>query len=344
MALMEKARLAATVYSLLMFSFVFNVVQIIARPLDYIGLRSFRQKITGAYHNSVGTSFVFWLEYVAGVKIVITGDLIPKNERVLLICNHVRVEWLHLICLAYHLATAGAFKTIMKDALKYVPIAWAAVLEGHITVKRGGGKDVRVKTIQSTKSQAAQLCKDGNPLWLVLFPEGTWLKPGENEVKDKANAFAVKEGYAEFENVLFPRAGAFLALLDECRQEAHCLDALYDVTVAYSKPYHPVKIGTANPPSVLLLSGGGPDAPKEVHFHVKRFPLPAGMPEGEEGVTKWLFDNYVEKEALLNKFEAANPHTFPGPERSTPLDLTNLVLHQLFLLASLLALLVCALG
>lgn len=206
MALMEKARLAATVYSLLMFSFVFNVVQIIARyvlvlaietpvdtlcnlmffrknshiqptrrqqssvvavvpflqvqpdacpcevhsdllliptcenpcfpplspishpppplitsfipptirPLDYIGLRSFRQKITGAYHNSVGTSFVFWLEYVAGVKIVITGDLIPKNERVLLICNHVRVEWLHLICLAYHLATAGAFKTIMK--------------------------------------------------------------------------------------------------------------------------------------------------------------------------------------------------------------------------------------
>ena len=31
MALMEKARLAATVYSLLMFSFVFNVVQIIAR-------------------------------------------------------------------------------------------------------------------------------------------------------------------------------------------------------------------------------------------------------------------------------------------------------------------------
>ena len=172
-----------------------------------------------------------------------------------------------------------------------------------------------------------------------MTSSGTWLKPGENEVKDKANAFAVKEGYAEFENVLFPRAGAFLALLDECRQEAHCLDALYDVTVAYSKPYHPVKIGTANPPSVLLLSGGGPDAPKEVHFHVKRFPLPAGMPEGEEGVTKWLFDNYVEKEALLNKFEAANPHTFPGPERSTPLDLTNLVLHQLFLLASLLALL-----
>lgn len=62
---------------------------------------------------------------------------------------------------------------LLQDALKYVPIAWAAVLEGHITVKRGGGKDVRVKTIQSTKSQAAQLCKDGNPLWLVLFPEGT---------------------------------------------------------------------------------------------------------------------------------------------------------------------------
>ena len=85
-----KVRLASTVYSLLMFSFVLNAVQILARPLDWVGLTKIRQKITGAYHNSVGISFVFWLEYVAGVRVIITGDELPKNERVLLICNHVR--------------------------------------------------------------------------------------------------------------------------------------------------------------------------------------------------------------------------------------------------------------
>ena len=48
----------------------------------------------------------------------------------MVICNHVRVEWLHIVSLAHHLNTAGAIKFLMKDALKYVPIAWAAVLEG----------------------------------------------------------------------------------------------------------------------------------------------------------------------------------------------------------------------
>ena len=146
--------------------------------------------------------------------------------------------------------------------------------------------------------------------------------------------------YPELKNVLFPRAGGFVALLEEVRKQPHCLDALYDVTVAYNKPYHPVKIGTAHPPSVVLLSGGGPDAPKEVHFHVRRFALPDGIPTGEAAATKWLFDNYaVDKEALLNTFEESSPHKFPGPDRSTPLDLTVVVLHQLFLLAGLIVLL-----
>ena len=41
--------------------------------------------------------------------------------------------------------------------------------------------------------------------------------------------------------------------------------------------------------------------------------MPDGIPTGEEAATKWLFDNYaVDKEALLNQFEEASPHKFPG--------------------------------
>ena len=37
--------------------------------------------------------------------------------------------------------------------LSDVPIAWAAVLEGHITVKRAQGKAVREATVAATKAQ-----------------------------------------------------------------------------------------------------------------------------------------------------------------------------------------------
>lgn len=61
---------------------------------------------------------MFWLEYAAGVYIRITGDVLPRGERVLFICNHVNVEWMHIICLANKVSNAGAFKTIMKESLK----------------------------------------------------------------------------------------------------------------------------------------------------------------------------------------------------------------------------------
>ena len=38
------------------------------RPLDWIGLRRVRLKLTGAYHNSVGVAFVFWLECVRSTQ------------------------------------------------------------------------------------------------------------------------------------------------------------------------------------------------------------------------------------------------------------------------------------
>jgi lysocardiolipin and lysophospholipid acyltransferase len=107
---MEKLYLVACVYSLLMFSFVVNVVQIGLRPLDWIGLKGVRQSITGFYCRGLAACFIFWLEYASGTKITITGDALPPNERVLLICNHVNVEWLHILSLAYHCATADAPK------------------------------------------------------------------------------------------------------------------------------------------------------------------------------------------------------------------------------------------
>lgn len=351
MPLIEKLRIGLCVYSLLLFSFVVNFIQIVARPLDFIGARSLRLRITGFACSALANTFIFWFEYISGTRVIITGDELPPNERVFLISNHLNVEWMHLVCLAARYAPAGAFTGIFKASLKWLPIAWVGVLEDHILVTKGASKSKTTKTLEQIKRGARKLCDDEKPLWLFMFPEGTWLAPGWDHVKTKANAFAAKNGFPPLHNVLFPRSAGFLAVLDEARRSVETkyagLDALYDCTVAYANPYHPVKIGTANPPSVLAFCAGAANAPREVHFHIKRYPLRPSLIEKESSsvpptaggeAERWLHTRFaVKKEGLLEHFEQHK--CFPGVERTPPLAVKTMWAYQLFLLHSLVLLL-----
>ena len=323
--------LVCSVFSILQISIVLSCVQLLVWPLDYIGLRALRQQISGFYAQSTGMAFMFWLEYMTGTKIIVTGDTLPPNERVLVFSNHVAVEWMHIISLVHRHTQVGGFKAVMKESLKYVPIANVGIREGFVTVKRGQGKEARQSILTSFREQGAQLCHDRVPLWLVLFPEGTWITPNDLAIQQKANAFAVKAGYPKLHNVLFPRANGFCALLEGMRRGPDRIDAVYDVTVAYNKPYHTVHIGQRNPPTVVQLASASAQAPKEVHFHITRH-LTTDIPEQEEEAAKWLCNRFaVEKEALLEQFDRSSPHCFPGKSKSTKLHLPSLVLHQLFL-------------
>mmetsp|Transcript_36244 Transcript_36244/g.71243 ORF Transcript_36244/g.71243 Transcript_36244/m.71243 type:complete len:386 (+) Transcript_36244:33-1190(+) len=325
--------LGTLVFSLLQLSIVLSVAQLLAWPLDWIGLRQVRIRFTGVYAHSLAQSFVFWMEWMTDTKVVVTGDALPPNERVLAISNHVAVEWLHIIGLIGRNTRAGAFKAVMKESLRYVPIANAGIREGFVTVLRGQGKTARQGILNSFREQGAQLCRDRVPMWLVLFPEGTWITPEAEglKVQEKSNEFAQKAGYKKLRNVLFPRANGFAALLDGMRHGPDSIDAVYDITVAYNKPYHSVHIGTSHPPSVVQLCSARADAPKEVHFHVTRHPT-KDIPTSDADVSKWLCDRFaVEKEQLLDHFDQNVPHRFPGPQRTTPVNIPSLLCHQLFL-------------
>ena len=244
---------------------------------------------------------------------------------------------MHLVGLVHRHTEVGGFKVVMKAALKWVPIANCGIHQGFVTVERGGGQEARSEILNSFKNQGAQLCRDNVPSWLVIFPEGTWITPNDLEIKSKANAFAQKAGYPELRNVLFPRANGFCALLDGMRSSAspgdNPVDAVYDVTVAYNKPYHSVHIGEAFPPSVLALVSGSEGAPKEVHFHITRHPT-SMIPISEKEAATWLCDRFAhEKEALLDQF--AENRCFPGPDRSKPLVVPILLAHHAFLLLNL---------
>ena len=327
--------LVTSVFTIFQMSLVLSVVQLCCWPLDFVGLRSLRQQISGFYANSIGHVFVLWLEYMSGTKVIITGDRLPPNERVLVVSNHVAVEWMHIISLVHRHTQVGGFKAVMKESLKYVPIANVGIREGFVTVKRGQGKGARESILKSFREQGAQLCRDRVPMWLVLFPEGTWITPKDVSIKKKANAFAVKAGYPELNNVLFPRANGFCALLEGMRQGPDPIDAVYDVTVAYNLPYHSVHIGESYPPTVVQLASGSLLAPKEVHFHITRHAT-KDIPTKEEDAAKWLCNRFaIQKEALLEQFDRSTPHHFPGTDRSTPLHLPTLWVHQLFLLFNL---------
>jgi 1-acyl-sn-glycerol-3-phosphate acyltransferase len=309
----------ACVFSILQTSLVLSAVQLICWPLDWVGLRRVRIAVTHVYAHAMGQSFVLWMEHIVGSTIVVTGDVLPPHERVLAVCNHVNSEWMHLVGLCGRYTSTGGFKAVMKEALKYVPIANVGIREGFITVKRGQGKAARQSILDSFRDQGARLCRDRVPMWLVLFPEGTWIVPGADgaKIQRKSNEYAHKAGYAApLRNVLFPRAHGFVALLEGMRHGPDRIDAVYDITVAYNKPYHPVRIGTASPPSVVQLCSGkaGSAAPdREVHFHVTRHPI-SGMPAGG-AAARWLCQRFaVEKEKLLDHFE--EHRVFPGPVRN----------------------------
>ena len=141
---------------------------------------------------------------MTGIQVIITGDELPPNERVLVISNHINSEWMHIISLVHRNTKVGGFKAVMKEALKWVPVANCGIREGFVTVKRGGGKEARMSILKSFTKQGRQLASDHVPLWLVIFPEGTWITPNDLAVKKKANEFAIKEGYKPLNNVLYP--------------------------------------------------------------------------------------------------------------------------------------------
>ena len=76
-------RLAACVFTVLQLSLVLSAAQVLAWPLDWVGLRHVRVAFTHVYAHAFGESFVLWTEHIIGASIVITGDALPRNERVL---------------------------------------------------------------------------------------------------------------------------------------------------------------------------------------------------------------------------------------------------------------------
>ncbi|KAI8299816.1 hypothetical protein K4K61_010343 [Colletotrichum sp. SAR11_59] len=222
-------------------------------------------------------------------------------ERLILIANHqIYTDWLYLWWVAYanEPGMHGHIYIILKESLKYIPlVGWGMMFYGFIFMSRKMSTDQprlahrlgKLKMEHTTPSGK----KHRDPMWLLLFPEGTNLS---GNGRRKSAAWAEQTGLKDPEHLLLPRSTGMYFCLKELKGT---LDYVYDCTVAYEG----VPRGKYGESYFTLASTyfqGRP--PKSVNFHWRRFRV-ADMPlHDQKEFDAWVRERWYEKDALMEEY------------------------------------------
>jgi 1-acyl-sn-glycerol-3-phosphate acyltransferase len=212
---------------------------------------------------------------LCGNTMELSGD-VPRAENTLLFANHQSMIDIILIWMwAVPVHTAGWIKWFAKDSLKYIPaLGWGMMFINTLFVKRDWAKDA-----ESIRSTFARI-RDGRlPTWLVIFPEGTRMKPSKLA---SSQAHARRKSLEVFDHVLVPRGRGIHASL--VGLDGHIV-SVYDITIQY--------VG-AIPSLTRFFTVGG----HKVRFHAKRYEI-SEVPMRHRDLNQWLFDLFSEKNRKL---------------------------------------------
>ncbi|ETN77863.1 Acyltransferase, partial [Necator americanus] len=234
-----------------------------------------------------------FLELIFGMKVRVSGDEIEYDKPALIIMNHrTRLDWMYMWSALYQmnpwLITSN--KISLKAQLQNLPGAGFGMSASHfLFLQRNMEKDA------VTFDTAIDYYKSmNNNYQLLLFPEGTDKSPWTTT---KSLEYAKKNGLKQLKHLLYPRVAGFYHLLTKMR-EANFVTYIYDITIAY--PHNIVQSEID-----LVLKG---DAPREVHFHVKKISV-NDVPRNEPDCGRWLneFEKFfpllwLQKEACLEEY------------------------------------------
>ena len=155
--------------------------------------------------------------------------------RALLTRLQIYSDWLYLWWIAYtnkpHMH--GHVYILLKESLKNLPIlGWGMQFYGFIFMRRKMDVDQprmahRMKVLKQVHSGfwSGSPCLD--PMWLLLFPEGTNLTAN---TRKKSLAFAARDNIVDTTNTLLPRSTGLYFCLGELTGTC---DYIYDCTMAY---------------------------------------------------------------------------------------------------------------
>ena len=190
----------------------------------------------------------------------------------------------------------GRIYIILKESLKNIPIfGWGAQFYNFIFLARKWETDK-----PRFRRQLAQLSNPRDPMWLLIFPEGTNLSA---TTREKSKAWADKQGISDMKHQLLPRSTGLHFCLNELKSNTNWL---YDCTIAYEG----VPRGQFGQDIFTLRSSffeGRP--PKSVNMYWRRFRISEIPIENEEAFAMWLRNRWTEKDYLLEHFQRHG--TFP---------------------------------
>ncbi|XP_046438312.1 1-acyl-sn-glycerol-3-phosphate acyltransferase gamma-like isoform X2 [Daphnia pulex] len=325
---------------------VINLIQLLLWVCVRPGSRWLYQKVNYYLLYILWTQIVFIGEWWSSSTCAILTDdetwSKMGKEHAIVIMNHsFEVDWLMgwLVCEQSRLLASS--KVFIKKSIKWIPIiGWAWQFGEAVFLERNWEKD---KLIMG--KQVKNLGEYADPVWLLLFAEGTRFTPAKHAASVE---FAHKSGLQPLQHLLLPRTKGFLLTVEMletftsyiffCRihyvftyvfTTANCFKmakiqvqnlrgrfpAIYCATLAFN-----CKEGSTPTLKNMLLG-------RRVigEMLLERIPLET-IPENPDEASKWLYNNYRHKDHMLDvyKREGSFPssdligehHHFRGPIRS----------------------------
>lgn len=255
-----------------------NLCQVLILPVALLS-RRWHRRLNLGIADTWWSILVLWQRHVLQMKIVFSGDTLPRERSAMIIGNHQAMADIPaLLDLAKRTGTLSGVKFFVKQELGWVPgLGWGMKFLDFLFVKRSWAEDAAF-----VRRMFARLRTYESPVWVFNFPEGTRMRPKKLA---KSQAFAEKHGYPRLEHLLLPRSKGFVATIESLRDR---FDGVYDCTIGFP---HGV-------PTLFQYMRG---VVSEVHVHVHRFPIHT-LPLSESDLEKWLVDRFVEKDKLLDGF------------------------------------------
>ena len=225
-------------------------------------------------------------------------------HRLVLMANHqLYTDWLYLWWIAYTNKMHGRIYIILKESLKNVPIfGWGAQFYNFIFLSR------KWETDKFRFRNALNHLKDPNdPMWLLIFPEGTNLS---EVTREKSAKWAEKSGIPDMKNQLLPRTTGLQFCLQELQQTTNWL---YDCTIAYEG----VPKGMYGQDVFTLRSSlfeGRP--PKSVNMYWRRYKISEIPLDNDDAFGRWLMNRWREKDYILEYFYKFNQFPAEDPVKA----------------------------
>lgn len=225
-------------------------------------------------------------------------------DRIVLIANHqIYTDWLYLWWASYTAGLHGHIYIILKESLKYIPfIGPGMMLYNFIFMARKWEKDQprlrhrlqKLNTRHSGPMSGEQGAGQLDPMWLLIFPEGTNLS---RNTRSQSARWSEKSGTPDLKHGLLPRSTGLRFCLSELNDT---VEYLYDCTICYEGT-SPGQLASEIFTLRSVYFQGRP--PKSVNMYWRRFKLSDIPIHDDKAMEDWVLKRWQEKDAIIDHYQ-----------------------------------------